>query len=73
MNYDDAEWAANILLTRVNGFHDIEKLKKAYSFSDLYEITLEPIWKRIKELGKLQSFSRPFNDSWIAKQCVRIL
>ena len=53
MNYDDAEWAANILLTRVKGFHDIEKLKKAYSFSDLYEITLETIWKRMKELGKL--------------------
>lgn len=32
MNYDDAEWAANILLTLVKGFHDIEKLKKAYSF-----------------------------------------
>ena len=53
MNYDDAEWAANILLTRIDGFHDIEKLKKAYSFSDLYEITLETIWKRMKELGKL--------------------
>lgn len=53
MNYDDAEWAANILLTLVKGFHDIEKLKKAYSFSDLYEITLETIWKRMKELGKL--------------------
>lgn len=53
MNYDDAEWAAHILLTRIDGFHDIKKLKKAYSFSDLYEITLETIWKRMKELGKL--------------------
>ena len=53
MNYDNAEWAANILLTRVKGFHDIEKLEKAYSFSDLYEITLETIWKRMKELAKL--------------------
>lgn len=53
MNSDDAEWAAHILLTRIDGFHDIDKLKKAYSFSALYEITLETILKRMKELGKL--------------------
>ena len=52
-DYNDAEWATYILLTRVDGFHNIEKLKKAYSFADLYEITLETIWEKMKEQGKL--------------------
>ena len=54
MNYGDAEWATHILLTRIDGFHNIAKLKRAYSFTDLYEITLETIWKKMKELGKLK-------------------
>ncbi len=53
MNYNDAEWATYILLTCVDGFHNIEKMKKAYSFADLYEITLETIWEKMKEQGKL--------------------
>lgn len=46
LDYSDAEWAANLLLTRITDFYDIEKIKQAYSYVDLYEITLETIWKK---------------------------
>lgn len=46
LDYSDAEWVANLLLTRITDFYDIEKIKQAYSYVDLYEITLETIWKK---------------------------
>lgn len=45
-DYSDAEWAARLLLTRTTDFYDIKKIEQAYSFADLYEITLETIWKK---------------------------
>ena len=51
MNYDDAEWATRLLLSSTEGFYNADKIKKAYSFADLYEITLETIWEKMKEKG----------------------
>lgn len=51
-DFNDAEWSIN-LLCQLNDFYDISKLQRAFSFTDFYEITLETIWRNLKEAGKI--------------------
>ena len=46
--YSDAEWSAHMLITEVENFYKSEDFERAKSFTDLFEISLQRVWYKLK-------------------------